>query len=118
MPVVDSVDFNNVAADIGESVTVNNPSETVSSDYGSLTASTDSNTTETAIIQPFNSNKIARSDGRLKEGDCFGMFRSDSVVQEGSMITVGSVVYIVKNLTNVNPSGSTHHFEADLILSR
>ena len=90
MTVTDSNDFNNVNIDIGETVTIHNQTEVVSSDYGSLTTQTlGAGTSETAIIQPEKESVIQASEGRIQQGDLFAMFRSDSVVTEKSIIKYG-----------------------------
>ena len=119
--VVSSSDFDNVASEVGEAVTIYNPTQTVSSDYGSLVTDTNidsGGTSETAIIQPVKSNNVLRSEGKLKEGDCFGMFKSNSEVEENSLVLVGTNLYQAKDLTDIRPAGSTHHFEANLIFLR
>ncbi len=115
--VVSSADFDNVAAEIGESVTIYNSTQAQSSDYGSLTSDTgidSGGTSETAIIQPETLYRAQHSDGRILEGDLFAMFRSDSIVTQNSLITRGTNIYKIKNLIDVRVSGSIHHYEANL----
>lgn len=118
MAVTDSSDFDNVADDVGEDVTVYNMTESTDSDGALSSQSLSNGIIEKAIIQPENLNNIARSEGRIQQGDLFAMFRSDSIVTANSVIklnkTAALKLFKVKNLTEERHSGSTHHFEANL----
>ena len=118
MAVTSSVDFDNVADDNGEDVTIYNATETINVE-GSLTdQSLGNGTIEKAKIQPENLNNIARSEGRLQQGDLFAMFKSTSVITANSLVKLNKTstlkLFKVKNLTEERHSGATHHFESNL----
>ena len=121
MALLDSADFVSITSDIGETVTIYNPTQTVSTDYASLLTDTNiasGGTSETAFIQPIKSSNIQRSDGKLKEGDCKGFFKSASVIAEGSLVTRDSNLYVVQDLKDCRTSDTTHHFECYMIFLR
>lgn len=115
MAVVDSADINNVIDEIGESVNLYTQTEVVSSDYGSLTTQTESAATaENVIVQIETDANIQKSDGRIRAGDLFAMFKSSSAITKDHYVQFNSKEYKVKNLVPIRVSGSIHHFECNL----
>ena len=65
MAVVDASDFDSVADEAGEEVTIYNSTETLNEDYGSLTAETlGDGTDENVYIEPQSEWTVQQSQGR------------------------------------------------------
>lgn len=114
MAVADATDFTNAAAEAGESVNIYNPVDAMASSGSGTIETLGSATSENAIIQPESESRILRSEGKLLQGDLFAMFISSSVVTKDSIVEFNSKRYKVKNLVEVRPAGTIHHFEANL----
>ena len=114
MAVADATDFTNAAAEAGESVNIYNPVDAMASSGSGTIETLGSATSENAIIQPESESRILRSEGKLLQGDLFAMFISSSVVTKDSIVEFNSKRYKVKNLVEVRPVGTIHHFEANL----
>ena len=112
---VNSADFDNVADEIGETVTIYAPSQTFSSDYDSVETSTlGDGSDETVIVQPAENAEFQRHHGRIEVGDAFMFFKAASVIANNSLVLVSatSKYYRVIFLEDLRPGGSTHHYEA------
>lgn len=121
MAIVSSVDFDNVAAEIGETVTVYNLSSvTYDEDYGTIaTSSLGSGTSETVIIQPYKEKEPQKVEGVEQKEKIFAMFKSNSVVTTKSIIKRSdNKMYRVLTLDTIDPAGTVHHYEAVLGYTR
>ena len=119
MTVASAQDFTDVASEIGESVSIYNPTDAIDTDYGASTADNLGDaTSENVVIQPATEDRNLNSDGKLLEGSLFAMFISSSVVTKDSLIKFDNKYYKVKNLIEVRPTGTIHHFESNLELVR
>ena len=116
MTVTDPVDFMNVAEESGENITIYNGPETLGSSGSLATQSLGNGIIEKAIIQPESLNNIARSEGRITQGDLFAMFKNSSVVTKDSLVKINATLQLfkVKNFVEIRPSGAIHHIECNL----
>lgn len=117
MTIVSSTDFDNVATEIGETVTIYAPTQTFSTDYDSVSTSTlGSGTNEKVIVQPAEEGSLEKYHGKLIIGDVFMMFKSLSIIARDSLVLVTSTskYYRVVYLEQVRISGAIHHYESIL----
>ena len=117
MVIVSATDFTNVCNDIGETVIIYAPTQTNSTDYGSIATSTlGDGTSETAIVQPMEEGELITHQGHIVFGDLFMMFISTSVIAKDSLLKVSatSKYYRVVFLEEIRPGGTVHHYEAHM----
>jgi hypothetical protein len=110
---VSSADFDAIANEIGETITVYTPTQTSDSDYDRVaTHSLGTGTTETAIVEQANYADYQASQGKIKLGDCQLFLKSSTTVTESSLVSFQSKLYEIISLDTLAPGGTVHHYEA------
>lgn len=108
---------------LGEAVRVYNSTQTLDTDtdYGSIAEDdyvdgTYVGTAETAVIQPANKTREQEAEGRITEGEMFGVFKENSVITNNSLVKViaSDYLYKVKSIETLRVSGVITHYECML----
>ncbi len=114
---IDSSDFDLICttSEVGRSLTRRVVTETVDSTWGSVTASSNADTTVVGIIIPVMDEDIVELQGVVKSGDAKGVFKQDETMNNNNLIIDGSITYRVKNIRTIN-AGTNNVFKKCLLI--
>ena len=112
---VSSSDADSVIEEIGEDVTVYDPTQELDDDYGTITSSTlGDGAVETAFVDKPNQAILQMVQGNVKLGDIMLYLKSSSTIGEDSIVKVNGTgrYYRLRTLREYRIGGHKHHFEA------
>ena len=114
---IDSSDFDLICttSEVGRTLTRRVVTETVDSTWGSVTSSSNANTSVVGIVIPVRDEDIVELQGVVKSGDARGYFKQDETMNNDDLIIDGSITYRVENIVTMN-AGSNNVFKKCLLI--
>lgn len=97
---IDNRDFLKVISEIGADGTLTTATVTIDTDWGSPNSVSTSVETIAFVFKVASSNHPLVKQGRIKEGDAVGYFKTTDTIADGQKIEVNSVPYRIKMLRN------------------